>query len=194
MFRRRLVLSVLATICLGLLPLHAEGAEKDWALSLYYGRLTDEQLTTTAVGDFHFENAYFIDLGVSRRLYTRQDQFSVEIEGQIARHFGNQTNGEFCFVAYLRWLRFPWNEHLKTSVAAGAGVSYATSVPEVEAKYYDETAQLLGALMFEFAFSHPRVPQWSFVAGIHHRSGASGTFSGVRGASNAWAMGIRYAF
>jgi hypothetical protein len=194
MVRRRPVLSVLAILCLNLIPLGAEGAEKDWALSLYYGRLTDEQLTTTATGDFHFENAYFVDLGASRRLYTHRDYFNVEIEGQIARHFENQDNGEFCFVAYLRWLRFPWNEHLNTSFAAGVGISYATAVPAIEAKYYDDTSQLLGALMFEFAFSLPRVPQWRSVVGIHHRSGAAGTFSGVRGASNAWVVGIRYAF
>jgi hypothetical protein len=194
MVRWRLVLPVLATLCLNLIPLSAEGAEKDGALSLYYGRLTDEQLTTTATGDFRFENAYFVDLGASRKLYTRQDRFNVEIEGQIARHFEKQDNWEFCFVAYLRWLRFPWNEHLNTSFAAGTGLSYATSVPEIEAKFYHRTSQFLGALMFEFAFSRPRAPQWSWVVGIHHRSGASGTFSGVRGASNAWATGIRYAF
>jgi len=64
----------------------------------------------------------------------------------------------------------------------------------IEAKYYEDTARFLGALMFEFAFSLPDVPQWSLVTGIHHRSGAGGLFSGVRGASNAWVIGIRYSF
>jgi len=48
--------------------------------------------------------------------------------------------------------------------------------------------------MFEFAFSLPQFPQWSLMTGIHHRSGAGGVFNGVRGASNAWVMGIRYNF
>jgi hypothetical protein len=74
------------------------------------------------------------------------------------------------------------------------GLSYATSVPKIEAKNHDEAAKFLGALMFELAFSHPRIQHWSLVTRLHHRSGAGGLFSGVHGASNAWAIGIRYSF
>jgi hypothetical protein len=184
----------LALIFLSLVPCSDAHAERDWAITLYSGRLTDTKLSSTATFNFEFENAYFIDLGLSRRLYTFQNYFDIEIEGQIARHFGDQDNWEFDLVAYFRWLLFPWNEYLNTSFAAGAGLSYATSVPAIEAKLYEETARLLGALMFEFAFSLPQVPQWSLVTGIHHRSGAGGVFSGVQGASNAWVIGIRYNF
>jgi hypothetical protein len=169
-------------------------AERDWALTLYSGRMTDADLTHAATFNFKFENAYLVDLGLSRRLYTFRDYFDIEIEGQIAKYFGDQSNWEFDLVAYFRWLVFPWDAYLDTSFAVGAGLSYATSPPTVEAKHYEETAQFLGALMFEFAFSLPYVPQWSLVRGIHHRSGAGGVFSGVRGASNAWVIGIRYSF
>jgi len=194
MVRWQIGMCALALIFLSLVPCSDAHAERDWAITLYSGRLTDTKLSSTATFNFEFENAYFIDLGVSRRLYTFQDYFNIEIEGQIARHFGDQDNWEFDLVAYFRWLLFPWNEYLNTSFAAGAGLSYATSVPAIEAKLYEETAQFLGALMFEFAFSLPHVPQWSLVTGIHHRSGAGGVFSGVQGASNAWVIGIRYTF
>ena len=194
MVRRQLVLSALAMILLNLIPLSTEGAERDWAITLYSGKMTDADLTKAATFNFEFENAYLVDLGLSRRLYTFQNYFDIEIEGQIARYFGDQDNWEFDLVAYFRWLLFPWNEYLNTSFAAGAGLSYATSVPAIEAKLYEETARFLGALMFEFAFSLPQVPQWSLVTGIHHRSGAGGVFSGVQGASNAWVIGIRYRF
>ena len=194
MVRWQIGMCALALIFLSLVPCSDAHAERDWAITLYSGRLTDTKLSSTATFNFEFENAYFIDLGVSRRLYTFQDYFNIEIEGQIARYFGDQDNWEFDLVAYFRWLLFPWNEYLNTSFAAGAGLSYATSVPAIEAKLYEETAQFLGALMFEFAFSLPQVPQWSLVTGIHHRSGAGGVFSGVQGASNAWVIGIRYTF
>jgi len=194
MVRWQIGMCALALIFLSLVPCSDAHAERDWAITLYSGRLTDTKLSSTATFNFEFENAYFIDLGLSRRLYTFQNYFDIEIEGQIARHFGDQDNWEFDLVAYFRWLLFPWNEYLNTSFAAGAGLSYATSVPAIEAKLYEETARLLGALMFEFAFSLPQVPQWSLVTGIHHRSGAGGAFSGVQGASNAWVMGIRYTF
>lgn len=169
-------------------------AERDWALTLYSGRMTDANLTKTATFNFEFEDAYLMALGVSRRLYTFQNYFDIEIEGQLAKYFGDQDNWEFNLLAYFRWLLFPWDDYLDTSFAVGAGLSYATSVPAIEAKYYEDTARFLGALMFEFAFSLPDVPQWSLVTGIHHRSGAGGLFSGVHGASNAWVIGIRYSF
>jgi hypothetical protein len=197
MGRWQLGFCALAVIFLSFIPLsaaNAQNAQKDWALTLYVGRLTDSELMETATFNFNFKNAYFIDLGLSRRLYTFQDYFSLEIEGQIAKHFGDQDQWEFNLVAYFRWLLFPWDKYLDTSFAAGAGLSYATSIPKIEAKNYDETSKLLGALMFEFAFSIPHVPQWSLITGLHHRSGAGGVFNGVRGASNAWVMGLRYSF
>ena len=194
MHRWQIGMCALALIFLTFVPCSDAHAERDWALTLYSGRMTDADLTKTATFNFKFEDAYLVDLGLSRRLYTFQNYFDIEIEGQIAKYFGDQENWEFNLVVYFRWLLFPWDAYLDTSFAVGAGLSYATSVPAIEAKYYEDTAQFLGALMFEFAFSLPHVPQWSLVTGIHHRSGAAGVFSGVHGASNAWVIGIRYRF
>ena len=197
MGRWQLGFYALAVIFFSFIPFTATAAdaERDWALTLYSGRLTDSGIGETATFNFKFENAYFIDLALSRRLYTFRDYCNIEIEGQIAKHFGDQDHWEFNGVGYIRWLVFPWDAYLDTSFAAGAGVSYATSVPEIEAKNHDDVAaRFLGALMFELAFSPPCVPQWGLVIRLHHRSGAGGVFSGVSGGSNAWAMGIRYSF
>jgi hypothetical protein len=197
MDRKKLRWCALMAILLSFIQLgeaEAENAQWDWALTLYFGRLTDSDLTQTAAFNFKFEDAYFIDLGLSRRLYTFRDYFNIEMEGQIAKHFGDQDQWEFDLVAYFRWLPFPWDAYLDTSFAAGAGLSYAASVPKIEAKNYDKASRFLGALMFEIAFSLPHVQQWSLVTGIHHRSGAGGLFSGIRGASNAWDIGLRYSF
>jgi hypothetical protein len=197
MGRWKLGLCVLTVILLSFIPLSkatGQNTPRDWALTLYFGRLTDAKLTHAATFNFRFEDAYFIDLGLLRRLYTFQDSFNIEIEGQIAKHFGDQDQWEFNGVAYFRWLVFPWDKYLETSFAAGSGLSYATSVPKIEAKNYDKATQFLAALMFEFAFSLPDAPQWSLVTRLHHRSGAYGTFDDVHGASNAWGMGIRYNF
>ena len=195
--RWQLTLCTLTVIFLSFIPLSgakAQNAQKDWALTLYFGRLTDAKIEHAATFDFSFENAYFIDLALSRRLYTFRDYFNIEIEGQIAKHFGDQHQWEFNGVAYFRWLPFPWDAYLDTSFAAGAGLSYATSVPEIEEKNHDKATQFLGALMFELAFSLPRLPQWSLITRLHHRSGAGGLFSGVSSASNSWGIGIRYSF
>lgn len=194
MDRWRIGLCAVALIFFTLVLCPDAHAERDWALTLYSGRMTDANLTHAATFNFEFENAYLISLGLSRKLFTFGDFYDIEIEGQVAKHFGDQDNWEFALVVYFRWLFFPWDAYLDTSFAAGAGLSYATSIPAIEAKLYEDTARFLGALMFEFAFSLPHVPQWSLTCGIHHRSGAGGVFSGVRGASNAWVIGIRHSF
>jgi len=188
---------VLIVILLNLIPLsgaNAQKEQKDWAVTLYFGKLTDSDLTRTATFNFEFEHAYFVDVGLSRRLFTYRDYFNIEVEGQVAKHFGDQHHWEFDLIPTFRWLLFPWNKYVDTSFAAGVGLSYATSIPKIEAKHYKETSRFLGALRFEFAFSLPDTPRWNLVTGIHHRSGAGGTFNDVRGASNAWDLGLRYHF
>jgi hypothetical protein len=194
MGRWKLGIYTLAVIFFSFIPFAAADAERDWAVTLYTGRLTDAGIAHTATLNFKFEDSYFVDVALSRRLYTFRDDFNLEFEGQIAKHFGEQDQWEFNGVGYIRWLPFPWDKYLDTSFAAGAGVSYATSVPKIEAENHDKAARFLGALMFELALSLPRVPQWGVVIRLHHRSGANGLFSGVHGASNAWAAGIRYNF
>lgn len=185
----------LAVLLIVLSAIDSANAQSDWAATLYTGRLTDARLGGTAVGDFKFEDAGFVSLGLMRRLYTHRHYVNLELEGQVKKFFGNQDNWDFGLIGYVRWLPFPWDRYIETSFAAGAGLSYATAVPAIEAKNYDQTARFLGALSFEFTFALPTRPEWCLVAGlIHHRSGAAGTFNGVRGASNGLGMGIRYHF
>lgn len=191
---RRLRICTLAFILIALAS-HCNAKEQsNWAATLYVGRLTDARLGETVIGDFKFEDAYFTGLGLMRRIYTYRHYFDLELEGQVNKFFGDQNNWEFDLFGYIRWLPFPWDQYLDTSFAAGAGLSYATSVPEIEVKNQGKSAQFLGALSFEFEFALPRIPQWSLVAGIHHRSGAGGSFSGVKSASNGLDIGIRYKF
>jgi hypothetical protein len=169
--------------------------EKDWAVTIYGGRLIDARLSETATGDFSFEDVCFIGLGLMRRLYSYRHYVDFEIEGQVNKFFGDQDNWQFDLLGYLRWLPFPWDKHLYTSFAIGAGLSYATDVPAIEVKNQGESRRLLGALAFEFTFALPRIPRWRLVAGLlHHRSGAGGTFGGITSASNGFGIGIRYRF
>jgi hypothetical protein len=192
---RRIIICNLAVILVVLSSKDCANAQTDWAATLYTGRITDAGLDETAIGEFEFEDAYFVSLGLMRRLYTYRHHFNLELEGQVKKYFGDQDCWDFQLIGYIRWLPFPWDRYIETSFAAGAGLSYATSVPEIEAEKYDQSAQFLGALSFEFTFSLSTIPEWSLVAGIiHHRSGGDGTFSGVRGASNGFGMGVRYEF
>jgi len=185
------------TLAIGLtalLPLDSANAENDWAATLYGGRLTDSTLRGILTADFTFEDAYYVGLGVMRRMYTYKQFFDLQLEGQTNSFYGDQDNWDFQLLGYIRWLPFPWDRYLDTSFAAGTGLSYATSVPKVEDKNWKNSAQFLAALSFQFDFKLPRSPQWNIIAGIYHRSGVFGTFSGVSVASNGLTVGVRYWF
>jgi hypothetical protein len=168
--------------------------DKPWAVTLFGGQLTDGDIQNTAYFNVGWEDSYLVGGALSRRFFRYRDRLDLEWEVQAVKHFGDQDNWEFNGLGAARWIAFPWDQYLDTSFAGGIGLSYATSVPKIEDLNHDEASQLLVYVMFEFGFSLPKLPEWSLMARIHHRSGAFGTFDGVHGASNAWVLGLRYHF
>jgi len=94
----------------------------------------------------------------------------------------------------LRFVKFPWNKYLFTTVAFGEGLSYANSVPFVETN--DSTnkgkSNLLNFLSYEISIALPKCRRFSAVYRLHHRSGIFGLFNNVSGGSNVTAFGLRY--
>ncbi|MFQ5915524.1 MAG: hypothetical protein ACE5JS_20330 [Nitrospinota bacterium] len=136
-------------------------------------------------------NTYFLALSAGRALASYRDYLTLEVEGQVVKHFERQHHFEFNGFLALRWHPFPWDRYLDTSFAVGSGLSYATEPPEIERD--GETPRLLNFLVFEKAISLPGAPRWSLIGRIHHRSSVFGLF-GERGGSNFLAVGIRYQF
>ena len=169
-------------------------ASDDWALTLYGAQLSADSLGDTLLCHADYEDSYLLALALSKRIISFREYLDTEIEGQAVKHFGDQDNWEFNGLVVIRWLPFPWDVYLDTSFAVGAGLSYALKTPAVEGVSTPNTPRLLGYLLFELTFSSTKAPNWSFVARIHHRSGANGLFNGRLDASNAFGLGLRYAF
>lgn len=169
-------------------------AEGDWAVTFYGGKLTPDSLGKTLSFSADYVDSYVYVLAVSKKLLGYKNFAELEIEGQVAKHFGEQDNWETNGLLTVRWLLLPWDKYLDTDFAAGAGLSYALSTPSVEELGTPDTPKLLGYLMFEVAVSPRWTPNWSLLARIHHRSGAGGLFDGRRDASNALCFGIRHSF
>ena len=89
-----------------------------------------------------------------------------------------------------RWVTFPWNAYLNTTLAIGEGISDATEVPKLEQE--DGASQWLNYLLFEVTFALPKYPEWAIVGRIHHRSGFFGALA--PNGSNVVAAGIKYRF
>lgn len=192
--KRNLLSFALASLLLFYPLCNAGMAAEDWALTIYSARISGDSLKDTFVMSSSYDHSYLLALALSKRVASSWKRIEWEYEGQIVKHYGDQRHMEFNCLIAARYPVFLWRNYIGTSFAIGEGVSYATETPEVEAVHYDETSKLLNYLLFELAFSLPKVPEWNLVARIHHRSGVFGLFNGVHGASNAVGFGLRYRF
>ncbi len=166
-----------------------------WALSVYGGIGTNGGIEEFPGLEADFNDAYMVSMGLSRELWRWRDWVALETEANIAQHFNMQDHTEGNLLVVARWLKFPWNHRVRTSIAVGEGVSYASAVPEIERERSpSNNSRLLNYLMMEAELGRPGDSRWSFVVRIHHRSGVFGLFDGVNGGSNIVAAGIRYGF
>ncbi len=170
--------------------------ERKWAATFNIVWLSEEQL-----GDMLFFQAKLSDSHVwvgalSKNLASLNEHIDIEFEGQVAKHSGPvQRHWELNGLGVLRWQTFPWDRYVDTSVAFGLGLSYAFDKPEFEVQAHDRSNRLLVYILVELTAAIPRAPQWEFVARIHHRSAAYGTFEqDLRGASNGLGFGLKYRF
>lgn len=165
-----------------------------WAATIYGGRFTSDDLGPALIGDLSgFEDSALVGFGLARTLAGRRP-LTLEAEAQILQHFGNQGHSEGTVALVLRWHDFPWDDKIDTTFAIGEGLSFATSVPELEILRNGRSTQLLNYLLFELTFALPQEPDWQFVGRLHHRSGVYGLFDGVGSGSNIYSAGIRRRF
>jgi hypothetical protein len=174
---------------------HSEDS-KDHHITLYGAVMTDGALAETAALTANMDRDFkFAAVMAGKKIGNLFDKIDFELEGQVVKHLAGQHHWEFNALVVARWLRFPWNDIIKTSFAVGEGLSLATETSAYEEKYHGEkTNKFMNYLMLEFDFALPHEPGWSLVTRLHHRSGVYGLFNGVHGASNAFGLGIRYRF
>ncbi len=175
-----------------------------FGLLYYHGQTVSNALGTIFIGKFdHWpeqiqsvELDYTLDRENPIRRLLSPIVGVVQIAGDATVRHGSNEHTIYEFDPYLngRWANFPWNNVITTSLAAGEGVSYDSSVSALEAKSSHSTKRFLNFLMFEATFALPAYPNWQLVARIHHRSGAYGVYRAGNTGSNDVGVGIRYLF
>jgi hypothetical protein len=164
--------------------------ELKWAVTLYTGMFTGASLVDVVSFSATYVDSYVEVLALSWQFFRLGDHIRLEVEGQVAKHFGEQDHWELNALAVARWVTFPWNAYLATTFAVGEGISYATKVPKLENQ--PEASQALNYLLFELTFALPTHPEWALVGRIHHRSGFWGALAPNH--SNVVGVGIKYRF
>ncbi|MDO3377938.1 hypothetical protein [Geoalkalibacter halelectricus] len=194
--RRFFRIGLVAVILSGLLaPSTAQAAAREypWSLIGYGAVYTPNRLKEIFVNRHSYEDSYLAALALNREFARTGSWLAWEGEGQVVKHFGRQDHWEYNALVVARWLRFPWNHRVETSLAVGEGISFATRKPKLEDKGRENVSQLLNYLLFELTLGPPQ-SRWYWSGRIHHRSGVFGLYNGVRGGSNFVGMGAGYRF
>ena len=173
-----------------------------WAATVWGGQSIDSNFGDTFFFNGRMRPEYLLGVTVQKRIW-KGGPLELELEGSLLGHQAyEQPGGEFNqAVPYANtksqgfgegilglgarlWLQ-PW-----LSLGVVEGVSYFTTPSNYERTYRENYAKLLNYLGFELEAAVSK--QLSLVGRIHHRSGAFGTYSGVREGSNAYLIGARY--
>jgi len=180
---------------------------RPWSIMFYAGSTTKTQFGQLISGEYNsaHETLYSAELAytlhqdnILRRILSPLVG-TIQLAANLAyriEHRNTPKSGEGDIYMIFRWINFPWNNYLTTTLAAGEGVSYVTRIPSIETDgtTSDDSRRLLNYLMFEATFALPSHPEWQLIARIHHRSTAYGTFGNTNGGSNNIGLGIRYYF
>ncbi len=189
------LLALLVVFAPALAPAQEESAPARPAFVTFWGAWGTDGVIEDLPGlSSNFEHTWFAGAGLTKEFGQWGESLTWEVEGQVVKHFGWQTNWEFNAIVSARWHRFPWNHRFQTSFAVSAGLSWASEVPKMEAALDESDARLLQYLGFEFAFADKAAPDRIFAIRLHHRSSAYGMFGPTGDGSNFVAIGIRRRF
>ena len=162
-------------------------------MTVYGGAHAQDDIADVFTFKAKFEdNDYIAVVALAREFWHYKKYISFEVEGQIGKHFNNDTFWEFNGLIIGRWHAFPWNKYVETSFAMGDGLSYYTEVSKVEKEDDEDAQKTLNYLMFELALGLPQYPRWDLVVRIHHRSSIFGLYGA--GGSNYVCGGIKFSF
>ncbi len=176
---------------------------KNWKLGGYAGPYNHGRLLylaympwRTRLHDIDFAGALLAFNATYRVLDFPYLPISIELDGMIGAHVGQQGFAEFGMLPMFRWRWFPWNDWVYTTYRMGViGANYTTAISRLEQgdTWHHRTTRFLNFYVSEFTFSSSENSMWEAFARIHHRSGAYGRVNGVHGGSNYVAIGARFA-
>ncbi|MBK8474795.1 MAG: hypothetical protein IPL39_00390 [Opitutaceae bacterium] len=157
-----------------------------WAWTAYTGVLNDPDKADTHNLMIFADYPSFIRreklyaFSAQKRLGGYRDWVDWEADATLAYHSGSVDYAEGAVLGGFRWLKFPWDRWLDTSLAYFIGASYASKVAAFEnvpAHSGRHSSHWLPALKMELEFRLPQESPWSVVFGYHHRSGAWGALA-----------------
>ena len=184
----------------------------DCAISVYGG----QEVTTSMERMFfvkypprpfwkwQWSNSEIIAGTFSRRLVTFWNSLSLEPEFGVGQRFGGMHATEFWGAFNVRWINFPWNRYIKTTVGIAEGISLTTQVDTSERLLNNSTvvgnqrvfrgSDLLNFFTPEITFALPQYAAYEIILRFQHRSGMFGSINGVHAGAQFLTAGLRVHF
>ncbi len=155
----------------------------------------------TAPWNWQFGNSGMVSAALSKRYVWIADTIYFEPEIGLGQRYGALRETEAWVAIYARWVRFPWSDFLRTSLAVSTGLNFATGVP----LYEEARGKVPGGSRTqhyfspEITFGLPDKPDVDLVFRFHHRSGGAVVgnktlFNGTDGGVQHFMLGLRYRF
>jgi hypothetical protein len=188
--------------------------DRAWFATIIGAKWVDTRLPSlpynAVTGKLRFTDAYLVSGSVSRVLLpnfaipipgtgTRLIGNSIELEAQLAEHFGKENTEEGVLAVAVRTGQIPlWSSGVAVNLAWANGLSYAFSRPA-----YEEgpggargvgSRQLQYYMGIESEWTAAAAPRIHFVSQLHHRSGVYGLISPQKTGSNYLGGGLRFDF
>lgn len=146
--------------------------------------------------DVQAGNAGVIATAMSRSFATVFGGLDLEAEAGLDQRLGDMHAATGWLAVDFRWIRFPWNNVVVTTIALADGPSMATEI-DAEERIRSQNgsgSDLLNYASPEITFAMPGHPDAELVLRYQHRSGIFGLINGVHEASSFACIGFRRLF
>lgn len=161
------------------------------SFSFYVGRGVEDKMLDIFVKDidspsnWDYSDNYIAAFSASKIFMNFDDLFHIEPELGFAKRFGDAQELELWAAIYFRWLYFPWNHILRTTIGVPTGLNYASGIPEFElgraGNKSNKTSRWMHFLAPEVTFAFPEKDSREIFVRFHHRSGAYGLITDYGG-------------
>jgi hypothetical protein len=193
-------------------PNFFEPCRGDCALSLYGGKEVTSSMERiflvkhppTPAWDWRWRSTYLAAGAFSRRLVGFSNLISIEPELGVGQRFGQMHATELWAALNFRWVWFPWNRYVKTSIGLSDGISFTTKLDQKErliSGYRIEGnrlvltgSQWLNFFTPELTLALPQYPDHELLFRFHHRSGIYGRINDTFSGAQFFSVGYRARF
>lgn len=169
------------------------GDGKSW-VNVWAGAIADAELSNILFGgDFSMSDVGLVGVSYSREFGSLGNALRFEWEMGASVFFGAETFASAQAYLIARWIWFPWNKWLMTTIAVGTGPSITTKKSKYESEN-GKASYYKNGLLIEFTFNLPEHPNWVLQYRNQHRSSIFGLLPQAGTPTDSHNIGIKYRF